>query len=64
LKSGDSDKTSEQDLEEYLAMKFNMTKSESSLFLKRVLCLSGAFSKNEMIERFIQKVGKDVEVID
>ena len=43
----------DDDHEEFIAMKFNMTKAESALLLKRVLCLTGAYSKQEMIERFI-----------
>ena len=45
-------------------MKFNMTKSESALFLKRVLCLTGTYSKTDLIDRFISKIGKDVEIIE
>lgn len=30
-------------------MKFNVTKAESALFQKRVLCLSGEYSKEQLI---------------
>lgn len=53
-----------EDLEEYLAMKFNVTKAESSLFQRRVLCLQAPYSKQQLIQRFIQNVGKDVTLID
>jgi hypothetical protein len=45
-------------------MKFNMTKVESAIFLKKVLCLTGKYQKEEMIERFISKIGKEVAVLD
>lgn len=35
-----ADKANEEDLEEFLAMKFNMTKSDCRLFISKVLCLS------------------------
>jgi hypothetical protein len=51
----------EDDLEEFLAMKFNMTKAESALFIKRILALTtGKFTKEQMIAKFILYMGKDI----
>lgn len=44
-------------------MKFNMTKAESALFIKRILCLTGEFTKESLIERFILKIGSQVEIL-
>ena len=41
LKSALTEKSSEEDLEEYISMKFNMNISESTLFLNKILGLSG-----------------------
>jgi hypothetical protein len=53
LKAALSEKNSEEDLEEYISMKFNMNLSEATLFLKKVLGLTGEFSKQDVIDRFI-----------
>jgi hypothetical protein len=56
--------SAEEDLEEYLAMKFNMTKAETTLFLKRVLNMPAVFSKEQMIATFIKKIGGEIEIIN
>lgn len=45
-------------------MKFNMTKSESALFLKRILNLTGQFTKEQMIAKFMYVMAMDVKIID
>ena len=54
----------EEDLNEFVSMKFNMNITESTLFLQKVLKLTGKFSKNDVIERFIEKVGKNVVLLE
>ena len=45
-------------------MKFNMNISEATLFLKKVLGLTGDFSKQDVIDRFIKKVGRKVHLLE
>jgi len=63
LKSALTEKNSEEDLEEYMSMKFNMNISESTLFLKKVLGLTGNFSKQDVINKFISKLGSQVHML-
>ena len=45
-------------------MKFNMTKEESTLLLHKVLQLSAKFTKADVIDAFITKIGNQVVIID
>ena len=64
FKTAPTEKKTDEDMDEYLAMKFNTTKSESDLFLKKVLCLEGKYTKVDMIERFIERIGKGILKLD
>ncbi len=59
-----NDRSSEEHLEEFIAMKFNMTKEESTLFISKVLNLTGKLTKIDVINAFINTIGKQVVVID
>jgi hypothetical protein len=52
-----NDKSSEEHLEEFIAMKFNMTKEESTLLISKVLKLSGKLTKVDVINAFINTIG-------
>jgi len=64
LKSALTEKNSEEDLEEYISMKFNMDIKESILFLNKVLGLTGSFTKQDIIEKFIAKIGKQIKLLE
>ena len=64
FKSALTEKMGEEDLNEFVSMKFNMNITESTLFLQKVLNLTGKFSKNDVIEKFIEKVGKHVVLLE
>jgi len=60
-----SDKAADEELDEFLAMKFNMTKSDSSIFMRAVLGHSRSdHSKANLIEKFAEKIGKQVAILD
>ena len=64
MKSALTEKNSEEDLEEYISMKFNMDIKESTLFLTKILGLSGNYTKQDIIEKFIAKVGKHIKLLE
>jgi hypothetical protein len=64
LKSVLTEKNSEEDLEEYISMKFNMDIKESILFLNKVLGLTGNYTKQDIIEKFIAKIGKQIKLLE
>ena len=64
LKSALTEKNSEEDLEEYISMKFNMDIKESMLFLNKILGLTGNYNKQDIIEKFIAKVGKHIKLLE
>ncbi len=46
---------------EQIAMKFNMTREESNMLITKVL---NASSRGEIIEKFIEIIGKQVVILD